>query len=100
MSNDKNQESMAADSRTISKISMEHVDFGYGEKKVLQDICFQMKKGEKIALVGESGFGGLSSSFDEGRMGGMSEAFHGAVCRKSAVCGVFGGECGAFRKRR
>ena len=42
---------MAADSRTISEISMEHVDFGYGEKKVLQDICFQMKKGEKIALV-------------------------------------------------
>ena len=33
VSNDKNQESMAADSRTISEISMEHVDFGYGEKK-------------------------------------------------------------------
>ena len=48
---------MAADSRTISEISMEHVDFGYGEKKVLQDICFQMKKGEKIALVGDSGAG-------------------------------------------
>lgn len=57
VSNDKNQESMAADSRTISEISMEHVDFGYGEKKVLQDICFQMKKGEKIALVGDSGAG-------------------------------------------
>ena len=36
---------------------MEHVDFGYGEKKVLQDICFRMKKGEKIALVGDSGAG-------------------------------------------
>ena len=35
VSNDKNQESMAADSRTISEISMEHVDFGYGEKKGL-----------------------------------------------------------------
>ena len=57
VSNDKNQESMAADSRTISEISMEHVDFGYGEKKVLQDICFRMKKGEKIALVGNSGAG-------------------------------------------
>ena len=33
VSNDKNQESMAADSRTISEISMEHVDFGYGEKR-------------------------------------------------------------------
>ena len=48
---------MAADSRTISEISMEHVDFGYGEKKVLQDICFRVKKGEKIALVGDSGAG-------------------------------------------
>ena len=57
VSNDKNQESMAADSRTISEISMEHVDFGYGEKKVLQDICFRVKKGEKIALVGDSGAG-------------------------------------------
>ena len=45
-------------------------------------------------------FCGWSSRFNEGRMGGMPEAFYGAVCRKSAVCGVFGGECGAFRKRR
>lgn len=47
VSNDKNQESMAADSRMISEISMEHVDFGYGEKKVLLDICFQMKRGKR-----------------------------------------------------
>lgn len=47
VSNDKNQESMAADSRTISEISMEHVDFGYGEKKVLQDICFRVKRAKR-----------------------------------------------------
>ena len=28
-----------------------------GEKKVLHDICFRVKKGEKIALVGDSGAG-------------------------------------------
>ena len=54
---EKEQESGTTDGETVSEISMEHVDFGYGEKKVLQDICFQMKKGEKIALVGDSGAG-------------------------------------------
>lgn len=47
VSNDKNQESMAADSRTISEISMEHVDFGYGEKKVLLGHLFSDEKGGK-----------------------------------------------------
>ena len=54
---EKEQESGTTDGETVSEISMEHVDFGYGEKKVLQDICFRVKKGEKIALVGDSGAG-------------------------------------------
>jgi len=39
-------------------ISFEHVDFGYTKKKnVLKNISFSLKKGEKLALVGESGQG-------------------------------------------
>ena len=63
VSNDKNQESMAADSRTISEISMEHVDFGYGEKKVLQDICFRVKKGEKIDKLLFGGYSTISLGY-------------------------------------
>ena len=107
---------------SISEISMAHVDFRIRGEESLTGHLFSDEKGGKDRIgrrqrrrkndvhqgirlgLGKTdsgdGFGGWSSRFDEGRMGGMSEAFHGAVCRKSAVCGVFGGECGAFRKRR
>ena len=31
---------------------MEHVDFGYGEKKVLEDLTLTFEKGKKYALTG------------------------------------------------
>ena len=38
-------------------ISVEHVDFGYGEKKVLEDLTLTFRKGKKYALTGPSGCG-------------------------------------------
>ncbi|HHD77552.1 MAG TPA: ATP-binding cassette domain-containing protein, partial [Campylobacteraceae bacterium] len=46
---------------TIERIAFEHVTLSYDkEKKALEDISFEVHKGEKIALVGNSG-GGKSS---------------------------------------
>lgn len=41
------------------KVIFENVSFAYGkkQKKILDDICFRVEPGEKIALVGESGVG-------------------------------------------
>ena len=36
---------------------VEHLSFGYGDKKILEDISFHITKGEKIAVVGPSGSG-------------------------------------------
>lgn len=42
----------------IQKIEFDHVNFSYdGENKVLKDINFIIKKGEKIAIVGHNGAG-------------------------------------------
>lgn len=41
----------------INSIVFDHVSFGYGGKTVLNDISFTIRKGEKIAVVGESGCG-------------------------------------------
>ncbi len=44
--------------RPEKEIEFEKVSFGYeGKRKVLSEISFSVKKGEKIALVGESGQG-------------------------------------------
>jgi len=44
----------------ISKIAFKNVDLYYEDKKALSDVSFDVKKGESIALVGNSG-GGKSS---------------------------------------
>ncbi len=40
-----------------SDIQFQKVSFGYGDKSVLKDISFTVKKGETVALVGPSGSG-------------------------------------------
>ncbi len=44
----------------IKSIKFEHIKLKYGEKVALKDISFEAKKGESIALIGDSG-GGKSS---------------------------------------
>ncbi len=44
----------------IKKIKFNHVNLNYDDKEALKDINFKVKKGQKIALVGNSG-GGKSS---------------------------------------
>jgi len=36
---------------------LKHIDCGYGEKMVLNDVCLHVKKGQKVVLSGESGSG-------------------------------------------
>ena len=36
-------------------LSFSHAAVGYGEKVVLQDVSFQVKKGEYVALIGSNG---------------------------------------------
>ncbi|MCR5747683.1 MAG: ABC transporter ATP-binding protein [Lachnospiraceae bacterium] len=38
-------------------ISAERLTVGYGKKTVLSDLCFELKKGEITALIGENGCG-------------------------------------------
>ena len=38
-------------------IEFDHIDFQYGEKPVLQDLCLRVKAGSLVALVGGSGAG-------------------------------------------
>lgn len=42
---------------TQGAVEYKNVSFGYGKKKILHDISFQIKPGEKVAFVGESGEG-------------------------------------------
>jgi len=44
-------------------IRFEHVNFAYQEKRVLNNICFEVPKGQTVALVGPSG-GGKSTLMD------------------------------------
>ncbi len=39
------------------KISIKNLNFGYTEKKVLEGISFDIKKGEKVAIIGKTGSG-------------------------------------------
>lgn len=39
------------------KIQFENIDFSYSKQRVLSDVCLSIRKGEKIAIVGENGSG-------------------------------------------
>lgn len=39
------------------ELQLKHINCGYGEKMVLNDVCLSVKRGEKIVLLGESGSG-------------------------------------------
>ncbi len=41
----------------IQSLCLDHVTFGYGEKPVLQGVCFHVDKGEHVAVAGVSGVG-------------------------------------------
>lgn len=41
----------------IQSLCLNHVTFGYGNKPVLQDVCFHVDKGEHVAVAGVSGVG-------------------------------------------
>ena len=43
-------------------LSFSHAAVGYGEKVVLQDVSFQVKKGEYVALIGSNGTGKFGQS--------------------------------------
>lgn len=41
----------------IEILRVDHLEFGYNEKVVLDDVAFKVKRGEKIAIIGENGSG-------------------------------------------
>jgi ATP-binding cassette, subfamily B, multidrug efflux pump len=43
--------------RTKGYVEFNHVDFSYGEEKVLEDISFEAKPGQTIAIIGPTGAG-------------------------------------------
>lgn len=48
----------AIDIQTFNEsIEFQNVSFGYGETKVLRDVSFKVKKGQKVAIVGPTGAG-------------------------------------------
>ncbi len=51
------QQDVPVQSQAPYALSFDHVRFGYGEKTVLEDVSFQVRPGETLALIGESGVG-------------------------------------------
>ncbi|NLL00136.1 MAG: ABC transporter ATP-binding protein [Clostridiales bacterium] len=43
--------------RNTDVVQVEHLTFGYDDKKILEDLSFSVARGEKIAIVGPSGCG-------------------------------------------
>lgn len=41
----------------VETVRFDHVCFGYGDKRVLEDVSFEIQRGESVALVGTSGVG-------------------------------------------
>ncbi len=41
----------------VGDVDFNHVDFAYGDTPILNDVCFSVKAGETIALVGPTGAG-------------------------------------------
>jgi len=52
-----NTGSISPEMNTENVIEFRNVDFSYGRETVLHDVSFQINKGEKIAIVGETGAG-------------------------------------------
>ena len=52
-----NTGSISPEMNTDNVIEFRNVDFSYGREQVLHDVSFQISKGEKIAIVGETGAG-------------------------------------------
>ncbi len=52
-----NTGSISPEMNTDNVIEFRNVDFSYGRETVLHDVSFQINKGEKIAIVGETGAG-------------------------------------------
>ncbi len=42
---------------TIQSIQFDHVNFSYEDKKIFEDVTFEIKKGKKYLIIGESGIG-------------------------------------------
>ena len=52
-----NTGSISPEMNTDNVIEFRNVDFSYGRETVLHDVSFKISKGEKIAIVGETGAG-------------------------------------------
>ena len=66
-----------ADDVTIEDISVEHMSFEYGDNRVLNDVNLHIRKGESIAIVGESGCG--KTTFVKALMG-LYPVAEGKIC--------------------
>lgn len=52
-----NQDEASEDVDKLNKLEIENLNFSYGEEKVLDNVSMTFEKGEKYALVGQSGSG-------------------------------------------
>ena len=53
----KPEEDQDFDIDTIDSVRFENVSFGYGRKKVLKNMSFNIKSGDTALLLGDSGKG-------------------------------------------